>query len=368
MDAAEFGRFLIEARLARDLTLDEVARQTHIRKEILAALEHGDLGRAPVSVLQLRGMLRNYVRFLRQDSEQALAWFDDLVGLSAASDPLEAKKMVGSTDADTRGGSHSGVRRWRILIVIVLLLLLGSLLTIVTLSTFFRERNTAEQNLLVDADELMVTPSEEMLSPTPIMLLVATAEESNQEGVLTGLEGFTVTVKTKQRGWLKITVDGSVVYDGFSLAGEELSYEAETELRLESANAAGIQVEYMGETFSDIGVRGQWLELVFQIHEVQMELGSGSEATETLTAAPSLTTSPVVSGDSVSATEMAPVIPTTANRNTNEPTVETEVHPLVTPPPTLTAIATHTVIPATNTATAILPPRTPMGPEVEGGQ
>ena len=70
-DAEALGQRLRETREARELTLEEAARQTRIRIRFLESLESGDY--AGMTAVQAQGFLRNYARFLGQDFDLLLA-------------------------------------------------------------------------------------------------------------------------------------------------------------------------------------------------------------------------------------------------------------------------------------------------------
>src|SRR5579872_4481844 len=74
-DAEVLGSELREARLSRDLTLDQVERQIRIRAKFLEALEQGNNTALP-SEVQARGFLRNYARFLGMDGDAMVARYD----------------------------------------------------------------------------------------------------------------------------------------------------------------------------------------------------------------------------------------------------------------------------------------------------
>jgi cytoskeleton protein RodZ len=67
-----FGETLRQERLARKLSLEQVAQQTRIRLHYLEALEKGDLNSLP-SLTQARGFIRTYAQFLKIDPEPFLA-------------------------------------------------------------------------------------------------------------------------------------------------------------------------------------------------------------------------------------------------------------------------------------------------------
>ena len=68
------GRILAEARETRDLTLEQVERETRIARRYLLALEEEDFDAFPAQV-QARGFLRMYAQYLELDSAEMLALF-----------------------------------------------------------------------------------------------------------------------------------------------------------------------------------------------------------------------------------------------------------------------------------------------------
>jgi cytoskeleton protein RodZ len=79
---ASIGQQLRQARQARDLTLEQVAFETHIRAHYLEAIEAGDYDRLP-SLVQVRGFLRIYAGFLGLDPEPLVA-----MALNGGNSPL----------------------------------------------------------------------------------------------------------------------------------------------------------------------------------------------------------------------------------------------------------------------------------------
>src|SRR5690606_14085144 len=76
MDAPALGRYLKESREARELRLDDAEQALRIRKRILAAFEQGDFHVANASVVQIRGFLSNYARWLELDDEKILQYYE----------------------------------------------------------------------------------------------------------------------------------------------------------------------------------------------------------------------------------------------------------------------------------------------------
>jgi cytoskeletal protein RodZ len=68
------GEALKEARESQQISLDQVASATKIRREYLLALEKGDFSALP-SLASARGFLKNYAEFLGLSSKSILAIF-----------------------------------------------------------------------------------------------------------------------------------------------------------------------------------------------------------------------------------------------------------------------------------------------------
>ena len=74
-DTDTLGVELRAARESRDLSLEQVEKQTRIRIHYLAALEADEYTELP-SAVQARGFLRNYARFLGLDADNLEARFN----------------------------------------------------------------------------------------------------------------------------------------------------------------------------------------------------------------------------------------------------------------------------------------------------
>src|SRR5687768_16672884 len=75
MDLLAFGQFLREAREQRELSLEDAVKTLKIQRRILEAFEEGDFSQGG-SPVQVRGMLRNYARFLRLEEDVVLQHYE----------------------------------------------------------------------------------------------------------------------------------------------------------------------------------------------------------------------------------------------------------------------------------------------------
>lgn len=68
------GQILKEDRVKKEISLNDVARETKIRKPYLVALEKDDYQSLP-SIATIKGFIRNYTQFLGLEPERVLAVF-----------------------------------------------------------------------------------------------------------------------------------------------------------------------------------------------------------------------------------------------------------------------------------------------------
>jgi len=95
------GKILKEARLEKLLTLEEVEKNTKIRKELLEALEADNYDKLPPSTF-VKGFIKNYGKYLNLDTPKLMAFFrrdyeakkhPDLI-MDSFSNPLKHSRMA----------------------------------------------------------------------------------------------------------------------------------------------------------------------------------------------------------------------------------------------------------------------------------
>jgi transcriptional regulator with XRE-family HTH domain len=94
VDVAELGSWLIRAREARGLTLEDAERDTRISRRYLQALEEERFEVIPAPVYA-RGFLRSYSQYLGLDPQEAMARYprDDDAYITPVTQPREARRQ-----------------------------------------------------------------------------------------------------------------------------------------------------------------------------------------------------------------------------------------------------------------------------------
>ncbi len=320
----ELGERLRSQRELMGLSLGDVERHTHIRMHYIQALEGGDIAHLP-SPVQGRGMLSNYATFLGLNTEVILLRFAD--GLQADLYDRQAARNVSapayrSPDARQKPIKVSPLRRLLSMDVFIggfiILFLLGfsawGALRISRLHSGQVASQTAPpvSAILLAAPGTDRTGTPTSLTGTPASTLTtilgATADitgtvqaDSTTTPVFIastpGMENapIQVNVVANQRAWMRITVDGEVVFEGRVIPGSAYSFSGNDRIELLTGDAASLQVYFNQQDLGQLGAFGEVVQRIFTVQGIQTatpSIPSTSTPAPTSTVTPTLSASP----------------------------------------------------------------------------
>ncbi len=387
MDAQALGRYLRESRETKELTLEEAEQVLKIRRRILESFELGQFTFTDATNVQTRGFVRNYARFLGLDDDRVVTYYES--ALEEATNPRRKRSTRATQTApqvpkaprkitDTNPSMPAvptmldrPARRSNILNSLVMFLLAGASVAVIifVVAQLLGQARPAQDPIddnilgqLPPSPTFTLVPSL-TIAPQPTQVIVL---QPNYNG-----SGVVVTIKLIQRTWLRVLVDEQQRFSGLVRPGDQLpDFIAQTNVTVTAANAEALEIIYNGKEQPIFGGRGQQVDIVFGLANVEVSSGPGFEPTSefTVTAPP---TSSIDIGATVAA--LTPTItpgpsPTPTLTPTITPTFTESPTPLPTPTITLTPSLTFTpsntptltltpTITQTPSPTAILPPR-----------
>jgi cytoskeletal protein RodZ len=274
----EIGKELSQRREILGISLADIEQHLHIRLHYLKSLEAGKVDNLP-SLAQGRGMLSNYARFLELDSEAMLMRFADAQQARREERVAPQGSSKGFSRRPQVPSKPSALKRLLtpdlLVISLVILVFFGfaiwSAAQVNAIST--QQKKITPPSI---AQVLLITPSEtvnastalpEGAMNTPIDETETTAEvPSNEEpAAVPTLDNLPlqVYVVASQRAWMRITVDGKVIFDGRVMIGNAYAYSAKKTLQLETGNGAAVQVYFNQKDLGKLGTVGQVINLVF---------------------------------------------------------------------------------------------------------
>lgn len=317
---AEIGSRLRSQRETLGFSIDDVERHTRIRAHYLRALESGSLEGLP-SPVQGRGMLSNYAAFLGLDPDELLLQFAD--GLQARLATRRAAEPRRAAPARPASKRAQGLRRFfsgdlligGFLVVALVAFTAWATLRISELGQTQEPEPTAPSIAEVLASTPSATSAEES-TPAPDQTLIPGAEAPIlpvETGTLQAPDGEVITptlaaptpmvgasplqiyVVSRQRAWMRVTVDDEVVFEGRTLAGGAYTFAGDRRIELVSGDAAALQVFFNQQDIGVLGLTGRVVERIFTLDGVQTPtLAVSLTPTPTITPTPGPSPSPTL--------------------------------------------------------------------------
>jgi cytoskeleton protein RodZ len=333
----EIGQNLRSQRELMGLSLGDVERHTHIRMHYVQALEEGDISHLP-SPVQGRGMLSNYASFLGLNTEAILLRFADglqasLYGRQAARTPSPTKPRQGETGSAT--AKPSQLRRLFSMDIVAGGLLIAFLLGFTVWGALrisaLRSSQEPSPTSLPVSEVLLSTPSEIISTTVTVMptnvlstastpvveasLVAGTPQVVQTETTLvvestpaSGNAPIQVYIVSSQRSWLRVIVDGEIVYEDRTMPGSAYSFAGNEQVELVTGNGGGLHAYFNQQDLGVLGSFGEVIDRVFSIQGV-------------FTATPGIkpTSTPAPTGSSTPSSSASPSGTPTAPLTTSQP-------------------------------------------------
>ncbi len=360
MDAYALGQHLRESREANEIELEEAVAKLRIRRPILEAFEAGEFAATGMSEIQVRGMLRNYARYLELDEEHILQLYDAAHYDGTAQRGRRRRQatpgvMPAIDLAQTRAARRRSLSRTVTLLTVSLAAI--AIIVFVTWQLISSETQDLLRNGSIVPEFIADIPATMTFTPSPTFTpTMPTATPSNRARY--SGSGVLASIQINQRTWLRVSADAVEQFVGVAAPDTLLEYDAISEITLTASNAMALDIIWNGQQQQPFGGRGQQVDIAFTVDEVRSITGAG--------AAPSPAISPTLGPSASTVPLLAQLTPTSAPGPSPTPTLTFTPNDTPTPTwtpshtPTSTATATVTNIPTitlTPPPTAILPPR-----------
>ena len=306
------GERLKNQRELLGLTHEEVEEHTHLRWHYLQALEAGNLDGLP-SPVQGRGMLNNYATFLGLDPEPLLLQFAD--GLQAKLAAKRATQTANRPRIEPKQTTRSPTLRWLLSGEVFIGIMLAVCLLIFVLwgaiRTFSMVTNPEITSTAPSiADVLLATstpietstplPPDTQSAPTALSISpieVTGVSVAGSTPIESGQAGVQINIAVRQRAYMRVIVDGEVIFEGRVLPGSAYPFSGDRQIEVVTGNGAGLQVNFNGE---DQGVLGSFGQVADRIYTPQ----------GVLVPTPTITSTPQPAQPSPGITTAAPASPT----------------------------------------------------------
>lgn len=236
------GKILRKHRGAKQLSIEEVSKRTHIPPKIIISIEE-DESKEIQSDFYYKSFVRSYAQFLGVTEDDSVKEF-------------LAKR-------ETRDFSNLAVRRqsrpagsWFIKhkkqIGIVVLAVLG----IYILASASGQVKKMAGNFLARHKSKLVAKQE------PVEKQEKPPQPKPSKEIAKKEEGVRLEITAIYNSWIRVLSDGDMLFTGTLKKGTADAWEAEKEIKLELGNAGGVTLKVNGKNLGSPGKRGEKASLV----------------------------------------------------------------------------------------------------------
>jgi transcriptional regulator with XRE-family HTH domain len=244
------GATLRQERLQKQLSIEDIARQTRISHRFLRAIEADDFATLPGLVFA-RNFVRQYASLLGLDPAPLLA---RLPAYDLESAPMPASPLPSSDRSwwDPRWNSAVSSLAW---------IVLACAAAAAAYLYFNRIPRPQQQAAATRAD---VRPAVPVASLSPIQPPIQTAAPAAVPPAPSPVDTsqpdrhtVRVVVTARDDSWIQVTAEGKTAFIGVLKAGESRNFDSDGPVRLRTGNAGGIDISLNGKQIDSLGPAGQ---------------------------------------------------------------------------------------------------------------
>lgn len=258
------GQKLRDARLRKQLALEDVSAATKINVRNLQAIEADDLAQI-CSPFTYRSFARQFANYLHVD------WAELDQALSETSSRIPAPLVPGAPGAPLPASNRRKRKRnnfrWALSLT-SLGLMLG------VCSAFYgvwqtAHRDAREAGIVVTGSSTSTagplstaqphTVQSSSMAPTPTTPQTAAAPSAAPANG----KSFRIELSALEQCWLSVATDGKEVFDGVLQPSQTKILEGLEEARIRTGNAGGLTVNVNGRAFGTLGRRGEVRTVLF---------------------------------------------------------------------------------------------------------
>lgn len=250
------GATLRDERLRRQLSLQEIARQTKISERFLKAIESDDFQILP-GVIFTRNFVRQYAAVVELDPGPLLG---ALPAYDLASAPLPAAPLPSAERS-------SWDPRWNSALASIAWTVLACGAAVAAYLHFSQPAHPQEvQAAQVHAKPAEPTPANPAKT-APVDASIAhsaaqttahpVAETQLQSASMVDGHAVHVSIAAREDSWLQVTAGGKTAFVGILKANESRDFASDGPVKVRTGNAGGIDISLNGKALESLGPAGQ---------------------------------------------------------------------------------------------------------------
>ncbi|MEG4395586.1 RodZ domain-containing protein [Microcoleus sp. BROC3] len=255
---AEIGAQLRQYREQQSICLDKVAVVTMIRRNLLQAIEDGQLDQLPEPVYT-QGLIKRYAEAMGLDGNQFAEFF-----------PIEPPPRS-RTKLSWQDGPQLRPMHLYLFYTFLIICSVNSLSQLMGGSVTAKNGAGAEELALWQQEQarLAAEASNPLKNQQPDSYEAVEAVRTGQSLNKSGNKPVMVSVTFKAESWMQIEVDGKTEFEGTLPSGTVRTWGAQKQLVVVAGNAGGVMVAVNNGQAEQLGDPGVAKEVVFKANELK---------------------------------------------------------------------------------------------------
>lgn len=243
----EIGDALRQARLAKSLSLEDIASRTLVPVRLLRALEAGHLDQLPEPVY-IQGFIRRYAEVMGLNGVDLARQFPTGISPSSSHTQLNVAPLA----------QLQPLHLWILYILLIITSVsvlsarLNSIPGWVSEPTVRKSGDNVSKNV---NGTTVATDSQ----PTARSAAIATPKPPKPQP-----KGVNVKVTVKEEAWIEIIADGKSIFEGTLPGGTQRAWQGKQQVTVASGNAGGVLVSVNGSATTPLGAAGAVQEKTFK--------------------------------------------------------------------------------------------------------
>lgn len=249
----ELGDYLKNARLKKNISLEEINRETKIRIKYLNAIEEGNFDAIPGGEVYLKGFLKNYAEAVGLDSKEILRRYKEISTPKMQEFPQEQNVAVEKDrqfiiDEERPKSKLPKIPLLLGGLVLVIALVALSFLKTLPDTSIEPPKTTANNDLPSENDSKPVLETGEERKEE--VLNQVTLVSNDGRNITYSVFGGSINAKfevIKDRCWIRVNADGILTFEGTLNSGDSKFFEAKDKLTIKIGNPPVAKVTLNGK-------------------------------------------------------------------------------------------------------------------------
>ncbi|MCL4542107.1 MAG: DUF4115 domain-containing protein [Chloroflexi bacterium] len=272
------GQQLREAREARGISLEELSRETRIRLAYLEALERDEYERLP-AIVYARGFLRTCASYLGLEPEVLLRQFEMDYRPISPQRPQSPQEVPVTVWHGPSPRAMTGAVAIVVIVLVIAFLFRQYSLFVAESASGLASASTTSSTLSFTTSVPVIPTVTPLPTQVPTSLPVTSQTHSVTTSITSGTTAvsatatrtptpsapLTLSLHFLRTCWLRVIVDGKMVFEGTLQPGSTRTWTAQQFITVRLGNAGGVDVVFNGKDEGIAGHPGEVVDRTFRL-------------------------------------------------------------------------------------------------------